>query len=347
MSPAWFVCFLTPLLVVLGAWCGGPWTLIGVALLFVVLPVLDEGVGLDTRNPQGDARRRRFSDLPLGLWVPVQLGLTAWLCARVGASRYGAWESVGLALSLGVMNGAGGITVAHELMHRSGQVARAAAEVLMTAVSYPHFCLEHVHGHHRHVATPRDPASARLGEGLFAFYRRCVAGSLRSAWNIESERVRHSATRPFTWRDARLRQPLALAAVYAVVAFACGARGVAFFAAQGVIAFSLLEVVNYLEHYGLTRRELLRGRYERVRPAHSWNSSARLSNLYLFNLARHSDHHATASRPFDALRHHDDAPQLPAGYATMVLLALVPPLWLRVMNPKVEAWRARQATETP
>jgi alkane 1-monooxygenase len=127
------------------------------------------------------------------------------------------------------------------------------------------------------------------------------------------------------------------------VAVLAGARGLAFFVAQGVVAFSLLEVVNYLEHYGLLRREVEPGHYERVRPAHSWNSGARLSNWYLFNLARHSDHHAAASRPYDRLRHHDDAPQLPAGYATMVLLALVPRLWFRVMDPRVEAWRRREA----
>lgn len=346
MSPApFFLAFLTPLLVVGGALLGGASTLLPVAFLFVVLPVLDERVGVDTRNLD-DAqagRGRGLWDGPLALWVVAQLGVTAWITARVGAGLVAPGEAAGLALSLGLMNGAGGITVAHELMHRSGRAARAAAELLMLSVSYPHFCVEHVHGHHRRVATFDDPATSRRGEGLYAFYRRCVSGSLKSAWRIESERVARTRTPPFGPRDRRARLPLLLAGAYAGVAALAGPRGLAFFAVQGVVAFSLLEAVNYLEHYGLVRRELAPGHYERVRPAHSWNSAARLSNWYLFNLARHSDHHALASRPYELLRHHDDAPQLPAGYATMVLLALVPPLWFRVMDPRVEAWRRAQA----
>lgn len=347
VTPApYFFSFFTPLLVVLGAHLGGAFTLLPVAFLFVALPLLDERVGVDTRNPD-DAQAgagRGWWDLPLWLWVPVQLGVTLWVTLRVAAGAPGAAETAGLTLSLGVMNGAGGITVAHELMHRAGRGARAAAELLMASVSYPHFCIEHVHGHHRRVATPDDPATSRYREGLYAFYRRCVAGSLKSAWRIESERVARTATRAFGLRDRRLRLPLLLAAGYAAVATLGGVRGLFFFVAQGAVAFSLLEVVNYLEHYGLLRREISPGSYERVRPAHSWNSSARLSNLYLFNLARHSDHHAVASRPYDRLRHHHDAPQLPAGYATMVLLALVPRLWFRVMDPRVEAWRRRAAS---
>ncbi len=347
MNPAWWLAFATPLVVTVGAWLGGLWTAAGIALVFVVLPVLDERIGLDTRNPPEGAPRARLRDAPLAVWLPVQLVLTAWLCARVGAGHYSLSESVGLALSLGIMNGAGGITIAHELMHRRGRFARAAAELLMATVSYPHFCVEHVHGHHRHVATPRDPASARAGEGLFAFYRRCLPGSLRSAWHIERDASRRRARRRPPWHDARVRQPALLVTLYASVFGLTGPPGLAFFVGQGVCAVALLEAVNYLEHYGLERREVAAGRYERVRPVHSWNSSARLSNLYLFNLARHSDHHAAASRPFDTLRHHDDAPQLPAGYATMVLLALVPPLFRRVMDPRVAAWRARVEARAP
>lgn len=346
---AYYCAYVTPALMVLGAHLGGVFTLLPVAFLFVVLPVLDERIGVDTRQPDETqaGRGRGLLDLPLFAWVPVQLGVTLWLLLRVGAGEFGAAEAAGLAVSLGVMNGAGGITIAHELIHRAGRLERAAGEVLMTSVSYPHFCVEHVHGHHRHVATPRDPASARLGESLYAFYRRCVPQSVVSAWRIESARVARTATRAFALRDRRLRYPLVLALVYAGAAWAGGTAGLAFFAAQSVVAFSLLEVVNYLEHYGLRRRETASGRYERVRPEHSWNSSARLSNLYLFNLARHSDHHAAASRPFDQLRHRDGAPQLPAGYAAMVLLALVPRLWFRVMDPRVLAWRRRvDAAET-
>jgi alkane 1-monooxygenase len=226
-------------------------------------------------------------------------------------------------------------------MHRRARWARALAELLMTSVSYPHFCIEHVLGHHRHVATPRDPASARLGETVFAFYARCVVGSLCSAWSLERERLSRAGQRAGTLRDRRLRYGLLLAGAYGLAGWSAGGLGLLVFAAQSVVGFSLLEVINYLEHYGLGRRELVPGHYERVRPEHSWNASQRLSNHYLFNLARHADHHANASRPYERLRHQDDAPQLPAGYATMLLLALVPPLWFRVMNPRVADWHAR------
>lgn len=340
----YFLAFVTPALLGLGLYLGGAWTWAPVAFVFALLPVLDERIGLDTRNPD-EARAgasRRLWDLPLALWVPVQLGVTALVLLRAAQPGWRAWELAGLIVSLGVINGSGGITIAHELMHRRARWARALAELLMASVSYPHFCIEHVLGHHRHVATPRDPASARLGESVFAFYARCVAGSLRSAWHLERERLARAGQAAGTLRDRRLRHGLLVAGAYALAGWAAGPRGLLIFAAQSLVGFSLLEVINYLEHYGLSRRELAPGQYERVRPEHSWNASQRLSNHYLFNLARHADHHANASRPYERLRHRADAPQLPAGYATMLLLALVPPLWFRVMNPRVAAWQARE-----
>lgn len=339
----YFLAFVTPALLWLGLHFGGLWTWSPVAFVFVLLPVLDERIGLDTRNP--DETRaglaRRWWDLPLVLWVPVQLGATAWVVLRGAQPGWRAWELAGLVVSLGVINGSGGITIAHELMHRRAPWARALAEILMTSVSYPHFCIEHVLGHHRNVATPRDPASARLGESVFAFYARCVVGSLRSAWRLERERLARANQRPGTLRDRRLRYGVLVGGAYGLAAWGAGGLGLALFATQSVVAFSLLEVINYLEHYGLSRRELAPGQYERVRPEHSWNASQRVSNHYLFNLARHADHHANASRPYERLRHQDDAPQLPAGYASMLLLALVPALWFRVMNPRVAHWHAR------
>jgi alkane 1-monooxygenase len=215
----------------------------------------------------------------------------------------------------------------------------------MTQVSYPHFCIEHVHGHHRHVATPADPASARRGENVFAFLLRSITGGLTSAWRIETARVRRLGDQAWSLRDRRLRMPLVAALVYVAVGALWGSAGVVIFFAQGAVAVTLLEVINYLEHYGLTRREIRPGTFERVGPEHSWNSSHRISNQYLFNLARHSDHHYLASRPYEALRHFDEgqAPQLPAGYASMLMVALVPPLWFRVMNPLVDEWAQRRS----
>ncbi len=325
---------------VLGALWQGPWTWTGVGFVLLCVPIMDALGGLETRNPTEDAPRRRAADLPLWLWAPAQIGVSVFAIVEMVRGDFAAWEQVGMLLSLGVVNGAAGITIAHELMHRRRAFERASAEALMLFVSYPHFCVEHVHGHHRHVATPADPASSRFGESIFAFYPRVVLGSLRSFWRIESARVAKQKPKP--WADRRIRYALLWVGLLALVTWTLGPWGLLYFLVQGVIAFSLLEIINYIEHYGLERAMTASGRYERVRPQHSWNSAHRISNWYLFNLARHSDHHYLASRPYDQLRHYEDVPQLPAGYATMLLTALVPPLWFRVMNPRVEAWNAQR-----
>lgn len=338
MSPApFYLVFATPLALWVGARLGGGFALLPVGLVFVVLPLLDESVGAGGSAAALPRSERLRFDLPLWLWIPVALAST--LAVIAGLEHRPTAEAAFLVVSLGVMNGAGGITVAHELMHRRGRPEQAAAELLMTLVSYPHFCVEHVHGHHRNVATPGDPATSRLGEGLYAFLLRGIPASLLSAWRLEGERVRRGGRAGL--RDRRLRMPLLLAAAYAAVGWAWGPLGVAAFLAQGAVAVGLLEAVNYLEHYGLLRRAMGDGQFEAVRAEHSWNSSHRVSNWYLFNLARHSDHHWQASLRYDQLRNHEEAPQLPAGYASMLLLSFVPPLWFRVMDPRVRAWRSR------
>lgn len=208
-------------------------------------------------------------------------------------------------------------------------------------VSYPHFCVEHVRGHHRRVATLEDPATARLGEALPAFLARSIGGGLASAWRLEAQRAARERRVPWALRDARLRQPLLMTALWTGTALAFGATGLLAFALQGVVAVLLLETINYVEHYGLRRRELAPGRWERVGPEHSWNSARLVSNGYLFNLERHSDHHELASRPYEQLRHREKAPQLPAGYSLMLLLAWLPPLWFRIMDSRARTRTAR------
>ncbi len=334
--------YVGPVLLALGALWGGGWTFFPVIFIFGLLPVLDDRVGRYDLNPPLVSPGSRWSfDLLLWIFVPVQTAAILLVLTRLTRGDVPASfiETIGLTLSTGIISGSGGIVIAHELMHRASAFSRALAEILMTQASYAHFCIEHVHGHHRHVATPLDPASSRRGENVFAFVPRSILGGALSAWRIESERVARAGA-AWTLRDRRLRMPLTTVFVYAAVGTFFGAKGAALFLAQGAVAVALLEVINYLEHYGLSRREIAPGRYERVGPEHSWNSSHRVSNLYLFNLARHSDHHYLASRPYEALRHWDDreAPQLPSGYAAMLMIALVPPLWFRVMNPRVDAW---------
>jgi alkane 1-monooxygenase len=251
------------------------------------------------------------------------------------------WELLFVTVSVGVASGMFCISAAHELMHGPGRFDKALAEILMTSVSYTHFCIEHVRGHHRYVGTAKDPATARLGESFYDFYPRTVFDGLLSAWNFEAARLGRRGAGAWRPDNRMIRYAAILILLYGAIGFGFGAPGVAFFTVQSLIGFSMIEVINYVEHYGLTRRELTPGHYEQVRPWHSWNSSHRISNWFLFNLGQHSDHHCEARRSFQHLRHLDDAPQLPTGYFGIFLLPLFPSLWRHVMDPRVRAWRDR------
>lgn len=336
LLPFW-ISMLMPVVAAMTIAWGGGWVLAMPILIFGVIPVLDAFCGHDRDNPvPGTAMGvDRFADLALWAWVPVQLMVIGAAVARADAMTRG--ELWGTAIGVGLVAGAGGINVAHELVHRSSARARGAAELLMTSVGYPHFCIEHVHGHHRNVATPLDPASARRGISVYRFWGQTLVGSLVSAWRIEARRRRGHGSSP--WSDRRIRMAVGMLWAWGLAHLIGGPRGLLLFVVQGAVAVLLLETINYVEHYGLRRRRLPDGRYERVQPHHSWNASQRLTNWFLFNLQRHSDHHYLASRPYWALRHHDDVPQLPFGYATALLVALVPPLWRRIMDPRVDRWQ--------
>jgi alkane 1-monooxygenase len=336
--------YLLPPVTVLGLWLGEGWSFLGLAFAFGGIPIVDALLGLDTHNAtEAEAQARAANpwfNVVVRAWLPVQLavvGYAVWWASQ-GQSPL-AW--VGGGLSVGVTAGAAGINIAHELMHRRNRWDRAMAEVLMSTVTYTHFCVEHVFGHHKMVSTPADPAYARAGQTIFGFLPQTIVGSLRSAWRLETRRAKR-AKQAGTWRDRRVRYPLDMLAVYGLAFAVGGWTGVVFFAVQSLVAVLLLELINYIEHYGLARRELSPGRYEKVTPQHSWNSAHRLTKFFLFALPRHADHHANAARPYWELRHFDDAPQHPAGYATMVLLSLVPPLWFWVMDRRLADWQAQQ-----
>jgi alkane 1-monooxygenase len=326
----------------------GLWAWLPIAVVFMIVPILDTLGGLSLWNPDAEAEGelsadRRFRAI-VCLWVPVAVGFTAWALVVASAPGVTWLDRIGLALSIGFMNGVIGITYAHELIHQPSRFEQLCGETLLVLVSYLHWRIEHVFGHHRWVATPRDPASSRLGEPIYTFYFRSVYGSLVSAWHLECDRLARVGARKFGPKNRMLWYALITAGLYGLICAVTGPLGALFFLVQGIVGFSSLEVINYVEHYGLQRREISPGRYETTRPQHSWNAGQRISNAMLINLARHSDHHAIASRPYQILRTFDadSAPQLPQGYATMFLVALVPPLWFRVMDPLVAEWNARK-----
>jgi len=308
-----------------------------------LIPTLDELTGDDVRERDEETPYANAYEWILLAWVPVELCVLAAAFWSIGHVEWSTFETVGLVLSMGTSVGGGGITVAHELMHRRDKRSRAAAEFLMTCASYPHFCVEHILGHHKNIGTHEDPATARYGESLYMFWPRTLIGTLRSAWELETTRVQRRKISPWSLKNRRLRHPLNVVAFYSVAWLLGGLPAVGFAIAQSVVAILLLETVNYLEHYGLERAQTSEGTYERVAPHHSWNSNHRVTGWQMFYLNRHSDHHARADRPYPNLRAYSDAPNLPGGYPTMMLVAFIPPLWFAWMNPRVEAVRAKAA----
>jgi alkane 1-monooxygenase len=234
---------------------------------------------------------------------------------------------------MGVVAGIG-INTAHELGHKRASLEKWLSKVALAQTGYGHFFIEHNRGHHVRVATPEDPASSRLGESFWAFLPRTVVGSVRSSWGLERERLGRSNISPWNWRNDILQAWAMTVVLFAALTAIFGLVVLPYLLIQA-LGFILLEVVNYLEHYGLLRQRREDGRYERCLPEHSWNSNNVASNVLLYHLQRHSDHHANPTRRYQALRHVDEAPQLPTGYAGMILLALVPPLWRRVMDPRL------------
>lgn len=344
--------FILPVLFIAGYYQGGIGYFYPLIFAFVCIPLMDYYVGEDHYNvPQSLERilsTERYYRFITHSWAYLQVPLVMWACWAAAQNPSRPWyEWLGFTLSTGVVTGGIGITVAHELGHKNNRYDQWMAQLILMTVCYMHFFIEHNYGHHVHVATPQDPATARRGESFYRFWWRTVSGSFRSAWNIEKNRLNKEGKAIWSIHN-RMLWYVVLPLLYVGFVFVLVSASVnrlaweviPFFFAQSIVAFSLLEVVNYIEHYGLERRQLPNGRYERVRPIHSWNASHMISNFFLFQLQRHSDHHAYASRPYQILRHFDESPQLPAGYPSMILLALVPPLWFRIMDKKLDEWQS-------
>ena len=338
------------LVVVLGAIAtlqGGWWLLTIPVVTFFLFGALDAVSGLDERNadPTTGFDRLFWYRLVTLIWFPVQVALVygaLWHVTSAG-SDLSSVEKVLLFMALGVVAGAIGIVYAHELMHQGLRVERWLGDLLMCMVMYGHFRSEHLLVHHRYVGTPRDPVTARYNEGFHRFYPRVLRQCLHSAWRAEVALLRRKGRGPLHPSNPFWRYG-SLSAGFLLVAWLIGGgAGLALFLVMAGTAVLHLEVINYIEHYGLTREHLGDGKYEHVKPHHSWNANHRASNWLLINLQRHSDHHYRPDRRFPLLQAHgaDAAPQLPYGYPIMFVLAMIPPLWRRVMNPKVRAWRKK------
>lgn len=311
-------------------------------VVFGIIPLLDLMLGKDALNPdeQSDVPRlnhEKYYRAVTLIWVVAYAALLGWGVWVLASGVFSLVGALGWVVSIGIVGGLG-INVAHELIHKDDKLETWAGGFLLSMVCYAGFKVEHIRGHHVHVSTPEDASSSRYNQSLYSFLPHAYVHNFLNAWKLEAERLKRKGHAPVSWRNELIWWYGISALLLVVFSVAFGWLGALFFLGQSFIAFTLLEIVNYLEHYGLHRRKLENGRYERTTPEHSWNSNYFLTNVFLFQLQRHSDHHAYAKRRYQVLRHHEIAPQLPAGYATMVVLACFPPLWRKVMNPRVEAY---------
>lgn len=340
--PFWLSLAFLPL-IPLAIWLRGWWLLLVPLYTWGLFGLLDRLTGLNLENADPDTPDERlfWYRLVTLIWLPFEILIiygAIWVATH---SDFAWWETLFLMFGVGVASGSIGINYAHELMHQKSRLERWLGDLLMALVLYGHFRSEHLLVHHRYVGTPRDPVTARYNESFHRFFPRVLGGCLRSSWRAEAAMLARRGlpawhgSNPF-WRYGAL-QALALILAWLVGGWA----GVGLFAFQALVAVWQLELVNYVEHYGLTRKYLGEGRYEHVLPRHSWNAAQKASNWLLINLQRHSDHHYKPDRRFPLLQTYDTdaAPQLPFGYPVATAIALVPPLWRRMMNPRVRKWR--------
>ena len=327
------------------------WTFFVFLYAYIVVPILDHVVRRDSQNASAaeyeELIKDKYFDFLVYSHVYIQYFMLIWGSYVLTHDNLTWWQIGGLMLSQGVYASTI-INVAHELGHRNHPLAQFHARAALLSVCYMHFLVEHNRGHHVHVATPLDPATARKNQTIFSFWKQTLIGGFRSAWHIEKRLMIKQQLPVWHWRNEMIW-------VVILPVVLCTALTVAFsqlsgkfewmvplyFVVQSTIAILSLECVNYIEHYGIMRKEIAPNKYEKVNPLHSWNANHYYSNLMLFHLQRHSDHHAYASRPYQVLRHFDESPQLPYGYTMMIMMSLVPSVWFRVMNKRLEEWQSK------
>lgn len=342
--PFWLSLGTLPL-ALLGMHWGGWWVTLLPAYCWGLFSALDAVLGLNSANadPATDDKELKLYELLTLLWFPLQFLLLCYFLWFLPQSDLSLAAKIGMTFGMGVMSGTIGINYSHELMHQKPKIERWAADLLLASVLYSHFRSEHLKVHHLYVATPRDAVTARYNEGFHRFFPRvlhqCRASAFRAekAWLARKGLPWWHGSNPY-WRY------WALQVGFLILALGLGGwMGLGLFIGQAFVAIWQLELVNYIEHYGLTRRHLGEGRYEHAQPRHSWNAAHKATNWLLINLQRHSDHHYKPDRRFPLLQNYeeDEAPQLPMGYPVMSFIAMIPPIWKRVMNKRVRAWRKR------
>jgi alkane 1-monooxygenase len=337
--------YITPLVVfalaILSFTQTGWVTFLPLLYAFGIIPFLEWWLRPDASNLDAASeeliRSDRLYDYILYLFVFLQIAAVVYFLDTIGDMRNDLLSMSGRIATMGLLCGIFGINIGHELGHRGNIWERRLAKISLMTSLYMHFYIEHNKGHHKHVATYNDPGSARKGESIYSFWPRAIVNCYRNAWKISGKEMCQRGKPILHFSNEMLQMQLKQALFVGVIAWRFGSLVLFCFLASALIGILLLETVNYIEHYGLQRKSLGEGKYERPLPIHSWNSNHIMGRLMLFELSRHSDHHYQASRKYQLLRHHAEAPQMPTGYPGMMLLSLIPPLWFNVMHKKIKS----------
>lgn len=342
----YLIAYIIPVAVGLSYYLGGVWSFSGFYIAFVLIPFVELFYKGTTENLSVEGEdtqlKKRLFDFILYMNVPIIWGLLGYFFYTVYTGNHQWWELMGMTITTGILLGGNGINIAHELGHRDTWYERMFSKMLLLPSFYMHFIIEHNFGHHKWVSTDKDPASSRLNENIYTFFFRSTFMSYYSAWQIAAEQTTRKGHSAYSLiHNPMFGYTLIQLTYVTTVVFIFGWMMLPYMVVAGILGFLLLEAVNYIEHYGLRRKKLSSGRYEPVKPHHSWNSNHELGRIFLYELTRHSDHHFKANRKYQVLRHFDESPQLPLGYPGSILIAFIPPLWFAYMNPKVEKERLR------
>ncbi len=336
--------FLLPIAVAISFTSKGLLAYMPILFSFVLIPFIELFIKPDASN-LSDAelemiREDRLYDYILYALVPILYAFLIWFMFSIQEDGLTIADKIGRLTGMGILLGAMGINVAHELGHRRSRLEQTLSKLLLLPAQYMHFYVEHNQGHHKNVSTDEDPASAKYKESLYIFWFRSIIFSYLSAWNIENKRLKRKNSAVFSFNNQMLNFLLLQVGFIAIVGLVFDVEVMLYYCAAFVFAILLLETVNYVEHYGLRRKKLSENRYENAQPIHSWNSNHVIGRLILFELSRHSDHHYNPYKKYQTLSNHNDNPQLPTGYPGMMLLSMIPPLWFLIMNKKIKTLNA-------
>ncbi len=335
----YLLAYCIPVVSLIGIYFGGIWSFSGLVFTFVFLPTIEIILPIDTSNYDNETvierTKNKFFDFLLYLNVPIVYGALLYTLLKITQNNLSVFEIVGMVLSLGIILGSNGINVAHELGHRNNMFEKILGKILLIPSHYTHFFIEHNHGHHLNVSTPKDPSTAKYNQNLYAFWWQTITGTYTKAWEIqlklnqvENRKIYAIKSDMFWFTIIQITYLILLFVFFGTIGLIIG-----FFA--GIVGILLLETINYIEHYGLKRNLLPSGRFERVSEKHSWNSNHTIGRIMLYELTRHSDHHFKSQKKYQILEYHDVSPQMPFGYPTSMVMSFFPPLWFSVMNKRI------------